>query len=203
MTVDVVFTAAVVWLVVLAAISIPVPYRTRAEGVVWVPDDARIRARTNGFVTGVLTPENGLVVPDQPLVELEDPFLLAQVQVLEAQLEELHTEAWGEGPPRPYGPVLKQSLAYVGAFQGDRLVGFVNVTWDLFLGFNYDAWDTHTNNFRSLKDRLVPKVDQALAAMIEEGAIPERSIGDPSAHRAILEELDEVAAGRGQTAPIK
>lgn len=39
--------------------------------------------------------------------------------------------------------------------------------------------------------------------MIEEGAIPERSIEDPAAHRAILEELDEVAAGRGQTTPIK
>ena len=48
----------------------------------------------------------------------------------EARLEELHAAAWGEGPPRPYGPVLKQSLAYVGAFEGDRLVGFVNVTWD-------------------------------------------------------------------------
>jgi RNA polymerase sigma-70 factor (ECF subfamily) len=39
--------------------------------------------------------------------------------------------------------------------------------------------------------------------MIEEGAIPDRKIDDPAAHRAILEELDEVAAGRGQTTPIK
>jgi RNA polymerase sigma-70 factor (ECF subfamily) len=35
--------------------------------------------------------------------------------------------------------------------------------------------------------------------MIEDGAIPDRSINDPAAHRAILEELDEVAAGNGQT----
>jgi RNA polymerase sigma-70 factor (ECF subfamily) len=34
--------------------------------------------------------------------------------------------------------------------------------------------------------------------MIEEGDIPERSLEDPAAHRAILEELDEVAAGNGR-----
>jgi RNA polymerase sigma-70 factor (ECF subfamily) len=39
--------------------------------------------------------------------------------------------------------------------------------------------------------------------MIEEGTIPERSIGDPTAHGAILEELDDVAAGRGQAIPTK
>jgi RNA polymerase sigma-70 factor (ECF subfamily) len=39
--------------------------------------------------------------------------------------------------------------------------------------------------------------------MIEQGAIPDRSIDDPAAHRAILEELDEVAAGHGQSTPTK
>jgi RNA polymerase sigma-70 factor (ECF subfamily) len=39
--------------------------------------------------------------------------------------------------------------------------------------------------------------------MIEEGNIPERAINDPAAHRAILEELDDVAAGRGQAIPTK
>jgi RNA polymerase sigma-70 factor (ECF subfamily) len=39
--------------------------------------------------------------------------------------------------------------------------------------------------------------------MIEEGTIPDRSTSDPTAHRAILEELDQVAAGHGQTTPIR
>ena len=43
----------------------------------------------------------------------------------------------------------------------------------------------------------------ALTTMIEDGNIPDRSIDDPAAHRAILEELDEVAAGRGQAIPTK
>ncbi len=52
----------------------------------------------------------------------------------------------------------------------------------------------------TIKSR-VGRARAALTAMIEEGAIPERSPDDPAAHRAILEELDEVAAGRGETAP--
>jgi uncharacterized protein (DUF1501 family) len=30
------------------------------------------------------------------------------------------------------------------------------------------GWDTHTNNFKSLKDRLVPRVDQGLSALVED-----------------------------------
>ena len=49
----------------------------------------------------------------------------------------------------------------------------------------------------TIKSR-VGRARAALTSMIEEGAIPDRSIDDPSAHRAILEELDDVAAGRGK-----
>lgn len=49
----------------------------------------------------------------------------------------------------------------------------------------------------TIKSR-VGRARAALAVMIEDGSIPERSIDDPSAHRAILEELDDVAAGRGE-----
>jgi uncharacterized protein (DUF1501 family) len=30
------------------------------------------------------------------------------------------------------------------------------------------GWDTHTNNFKSLKDRLMPRVDRALSALIDD-----------------------------------
>ena len=33
--------------------------------------------------------------------------------------------------------------------------------------------------------------------------IPDRQIGDPTAHRAILEELDQVAAGHGHSTPLR
>ena len=54
----------------------------------------------------------------------------------------------------------------------------------------------------TIKSR-VGRARAALTAMIEDGNIPDRAIGDPAAHRAILEELDEVAAGRGLAIPTK
>src|SRR3569623_368477 len=54
----------------------------------------------------------------------------------------------------------------------------------------------------TIKSR-VGQARAALTTMIEEGAIPDRSVGDPIAPRALLEELDQVASGHGQTAPIK
>ncbi|ANU08782.1 sigma-70 family RNA polymerase sigma factor [Paraurantiacibacter namhicola] len=54
----------------------------------------------------------------------------------------------------------------------------------------------------TIKSR-VGRARAALTGMIEDGDIPDRKIEDPSAHRAILEELDEVAAGNGQAAAIR
>lgn len=53
----------------------------------------------------------------------------------------------------------------------------------------------------TIKSR-VGRARAALSSMIEDGDIPDRSLDDPTAHRAILEELDEVAAGRGEAAAV-
>lgn len=45
-------------------------------------------------------------------------------------LNALFANAWADFKPRDFVPVLKRSLGYVCAYQGDRLVGFVNVAWD-------------------------------------------------------------------------
>lgn len=54
----------------------------------------------------------------------------------------------------------------------------------------------------TIKSR-VGRARAALSSMIADGDIPDRSIDDPTAHRAILEELDDVAAGRGRAAATK
>lgn len=70
-------------------------------------------------------------------------------------------------------------------------------------GFSYDeAAQICGCAVGTIKSR-VGRARAALASMIEDGTIPERSIDDPAAHRAILEELDEVAAGRGHAAPTR
>lgn len=46
-----------------------------------------------------------------------------------AQLDGLRRRAWGGDVPS-YGRELERSLVHVGAMDGDKLVGFVNVAWD-------------------------------------------------------------------------
>src|SRR4051812_9434389 len=70
-------------------------------------------------------------------------------------------------------------------------------------GFSYEeAAEICECAVGTIKSR-VGRARATLAAMIEEGHIPDRAIGDPAAHRAILEELDQVAAGHGQTTHLR
>lgn len=83
-------TTALVVLAVLSLVFVmPVPSWTRAEGVLWVPEESHVRAGTEGFIEKVLVPADAKVIKGQPLLEASDPFLRARVQVLEAQLKEL------------------------------------------------------------------------------------------------------------------
>jgi GNAT superfamily N-acetyltransferase len=47
-----------------------------------------------------------------------------------AALNALFAAAWPAYAERDWTPVLCRSLAYVGAFREERLVGFVNLAWD-------------------------------------------------------------------------
>ena len=67
----------------------PAPLRTQVEGVVWLPEEAMIRARTAGNVAALIAVPNSAVSAGDPLFELEDPFLPLRVQLLESRLEEL------------------------------------------------------------------------------------------------------------------
>lgn len=72
----------------LVLFIVPLPYSTVAEGVVIVPDQAEVRARTEGFVTKLLAAPGSLVAPHQRLIALSDPTLDAEVAVIKAQLDE-------------------------------------------------------------------------------------------------------------------
>ena len=71
---------------------VPAPSWTRAQGVVWVPEEAQVRAGTEGFIERLLVPVDSSVVRGQPLIEAQDPFLLTRVAVLESQLQELSAQ---------------------------------------------------------------------------------------------------------------
>lgn len=53
-----------------------------------------------------------------------DPFPAAET------MRALWQSAWDDAGPASWQPVLQRSLAHIGAYEGENLVGFVNIAWD-------------------------------------------------------------------------
>jgi putative peptide zinc metalloprotease protein len=62
-------------LFLLFALVVPMPLRTHAEGVVWVPENAEVRARGNGFVERLMVAPDALVKEGEVLLVTRDPAL--------------------------------------------------------------------------------------------------------------------------------
>jgi GNAT superfamily N-acetyltransferase len=63
-------------------------------------------------------------MPSSPIEYLVSP------PVANDALNVLFASAWDEHRDTDFQPVLTRSMAYVCAFDGQRLVGFVNLAWD-------------------------------------------------------------------------
>jgi preprotein translocase subunit SecA len=72
----------------LGLFVLPFPSRTMTEGVVWLPDDALVRASNDGFVERLLATPGSPVQAGQPLVEMREPVLEADLRVARAKLAE-------------------------------------------------------------------------------------------------------------------
>ena len=89
-------TAAIVGALAAALFALPVPHWTSAEGVVWVPQNAEVRAGADGFVRHIGAAPGSIVARGSPLLVLESPELRPHIRVLEAQLELLEVRAQAE-----------------------------------------------------------------------------------------------------------
>jgi putative peptide zinc metalloprotease protein len=97
---------------VLLLFVIPVPFSTTAQGVVWLPEHARVRAATGGFVVEVLADDGQAVKKGDALLVLSDPDLVVQEAAARAQayaLEIEHTRAMGIDTPMSQS--IKEELA--------------------------------------------------------------------------------------------
>jgi hypothetical protein len=77
----------------------------------------------------------------------------------------------GEDPKlvERYGRTLFGHSTLIARRLVEQGVRFVNVTWDLFWDrakVDYDAWDTHNNNFAILKENKLPGFDQTFSALM-------------------------------------
>ena len=77
---------------VVALYVLPVPFSTMAQGVVWLPEKARVRAETGGFVEQVHAHDGQHVKPGDLLVSLSDPDLVAHHAAVQARLSALDIE---------------------------------------------------------------------------------------------------------------
>jgi putative peptide zinc metalloprotease protein len=85
-------SGAITIAVIALLFVVPVPLRTKAEGVVWVPDEGLVRAGTEGFVGKIVVRPGTWVKPGDVLVELHDIELATEAKVLAAKVQELEAK---------------------------------------------------------------------------------------------------------------
>lgn len=71
---------------------VPMPSKTVAQGVVWLPERAQLRAETGGFLLRVAARDGEHVAPGQLIAVLEDPSLEARHREAQGKLDALRAE---------------------------------------------------------------------------------------------------------------
>lgn len=73
-------------------LAVPAPLHSTAEGVIWLPEDAIVRAGTDGFVRDVAAAPGQAVSPGMTLLTLEHPIAEARLRVTAARVAELEAK---------------------------------------------------------------------------------------------------------------
>ena len=106
------YGGAAALLLVLVVVLLPVRFRTQAEGVVWLPEQATLRAGANGFFSHFDAPPGSAVKVGQPLVSEYDPTLDAQIRLMQARVDELEATYGNEFVnDRARAEIVRQQLA--------------------------------------------------------------------------------------------
>jgi putative peptide zinc metalloprotease protein len=79
---------SLVTVLLLIAFACPLPLHTRAEGVIWLPDQSILHAGGNGFFQRWLVPPGTHVKRGAPLYLLEDALLATELEVSRAKVGE-------------------------------------------------------------------------------------------------------------------
>jgi putative peptide zinc metalloprotease protein len=71
---------------------VPFPFYTSARAVVWLPDEAQVRAATDGFVLEIAARDGARVEPGQLLLIMGDPLLETKREQVASQREQLRAD---------------------------------------------------------------------------------------------------------------
>jgi putative peptide zinc metalloprotease protein len=90
-------TATILSLLLLSVL--PLPHHTLAQGVLWLPERAIVRAQSDGFVRQVLATPGDWLENGVPVLDMVEPALVARIQAQQAKADELQVRldaAWGQ-----------------------------------------------------------------------------------------------------------
>ncbi|HEY6815523.1 MAG TPA: peptidase M50 [Croceibacterium sp.] len=89
-------TLAGVGALLVLLFAIPAPHHVTTQGVVWLPEEAHVRAGSDGTIDRIAAAEGAWVAPGQLLVEASHPILETEVDRLSGRLTELQAQADAE-----------------------------------------------------------------------------------------------------------
>lgn len=104
-------TAVSATLVILFLVVVPMPMSTSAEAVLWLPDEARVKAESSGEVAQLLVADGDQVEQGQELLRLYNPVLVANLAAQQAHLREYdarYQQAWVDD--RAQAQLLEQDI---------------------------------------------------------------------------------------------
>jgi len=87
-----IISAGAVGALAIFAFAVPVSFRSQAQGVIWLPEQAMVRAGANGFLRRYMLPSGTRVVKGDTLVISDDPALDAEIRLSEAKVAELEAD---------------------------------------------------------------------------------------------------------------
>ena len=184
------FITASIATTIIAAIlffGVPIPLTTQIEGVVSLPENSRIRFGTDCFIAEVLAQNDSIVKNGQSLVRCEDPFLEAEVQVLEANLLEAQARYSGEPlQERVQREILKEEVASVKA----DLVRALERKNELIVK---SPGEGHF---------VLPNGDNLQGHFVEQGALLGYIIGAVEANVVVVVSQSDIALVREQTKSV-
>jgi putative peptide zinc metalloprotease protein len=89
-------TVGVAAALLVALFVVPAPHHATTQGVVWLPEEAHVRAGSDGTIVRIAAPEGARVRAGQLLVEASHPILETEVERLGGRLRELQAQADAE-----------------------------------------------------------------------------------------------------------
>lgn len=106
-------TLAMLAFLLLFGSLVPIPLRTQTEGVVWLPDQALVRAGVNGTFNHWLVAPGTHVEKGMPLLVMEDAELESELAVAVAKMDEARARYTAQQFTDPVqSGILRQQLEY-------------------------------------------------------------------------------------------